>query len=152
MAGTKILAARKALIAAIGILPALDGVKVSYSYVAKLADLANREYVYGGPKSDAHVERSAMKGSARVKRLESVSWDLHVRVARPGQETTEEGDTRAVEIGTDIEEYLAANWTLGGVDGLVHAHIESWSLASWTDEKQSYSELDYRIEFVSYLT
>ena len=153
MAGTNIVAARSALITAVDAIAALDGVNVSYSYVAKLADAGSREYIYGGPKSEAGVVQSAMKGTARVKREETPGWTLHIRVVKPGEATTLAGDTRAVAIGAEVENYLAANPTLAGaVTGLMNAHITGWSLTSYADEKQSYSELDYSIEFHSYLT
>jgi hypothetical protein len=153
VAGSNIVAARVALIAALDALVALDGVPVTYSYAAKNADLGNREYIYGGGKSEAAVAQAAMKGSARVKRIEEPDWTLHVRVAKPGETTTQAGDTRAMAIGAEIENYLAASPTLGGaVTGLINARITGWTLTSWTDEKQSNSELDYSLAFESYLT
>lgn len=154
MAGTNIVAARVALITALEGLTAssLAGVKVSYSYVAKFADLASREYLYGGPKSSASVEPAAMRGTARIKREESPDWSLHIRVAKQGEETTQAGDTRAVAIMTVVENYLAANHTLGGLTGLLSAQATGWELTSYADDKQTYSEIDLALVFESYLT
>jgi hypothetical protein len=152
MAGTNIVAARIALIAAIGDLSGLDGVSVSYSYVAKYADLGNREYIFGGPKSDAAIALSAMQDSGRIKRDEEPTWSLHLRVVKPGQTDTQAGDERVVALGAEVENYVAANPRLDlTVTGLRLCKITGFTLQSWTDEKQSYSELDYSLLFDSYL-
>jgi hypothetical protein len=154
MAGTNIIVCRSALITALEGLQAttLAGVNVSYSYVAKKADLGSREYIYGGPKSSASDEPAAMRGSGRVKREENPDWTLHIRVVKPGEETTLASDTRAVAILTVVENYLAANHTLNGLTGLLKAVITGWELTSWADEKQTYSEIDLALMFESYLT
>lgn len=150
MAGTAIVAARQALVAALDALSALDGIPVSYSYAAKLADGSNREFIYGGGSSEATVAQSAMKGpTGRIKRDESATWALHVMVVKPGEVTTEAGDARAVAIGTVIENYIAANPTLGGT--VLFARISSWSLTSNFDDDATYSLLSYSIAIESYL-
>lgn len=155
MAGTNLITCRQALIAALTALavPAglLDGVTVDYSYVGKRHS-GTREYLFGGT-SEGSVSLAAMQGGSRVKREETPNWPLTIYVTKPGEETTEDADVRAVAIGAVLENYVALNVTLGGsITGLLKATIPSWSLTSWVDDDAAYAVLTYQVEFHSYLS
>lgn len=147
MAGTNAAAAKKALIDAIAALPGLDGVTVSYSVPRDL----KRECVYGGSITGP-VNLAAMKGSGRVKREETLTLQLHIRVTEPGHDTTETTDLRAATLSTHVEEYLAANTTVGGVTNLLKATVDGVDLDGWTDDEGATSVLTLVIGLHSYLT
>ena len=155
MAGTNIVAARQALIAALRALAVpegpLEGVKVDYSYVGKYAG-ANREYIYGGGSSESQVELAAMRNNGRVKREEDPSWSLTLEVFKAGEETHEAGDVRVVALGAVVEDYVAFTPDLGGgVSGLLKTTVVAHSLESYVDDEGSYSRLTYQLRFHSYL-
>jgi len=155
MAGTNIVAARKALIAALqgmtGQGAPLGNAVVDYSYVGKHHD-GTREYIFGG-SSDGSTSLSAMQGGGRVKREETPDWTLSIYITTPGESTTEVADERAVELGVVVEDYLAANMQLDGtVTGLLKAIVTGWSLTSWPDDSGCSAVLAYNLQFHSYLT
>jgi hypothetical protein len=116
--------------------PLLQGVQVVYSAPTK--DV-KRELVYGGQVAGP-VELKAFAGGARVKRSETLTLALHIRVYRPNS-TSEATDARAVEIGDVIANYIAANWTLGGLTELIRATVDGVELDNWTDDDGSGSIL-----------
>jgi hypothetical protein len=127
--------------------PLLTPVTVAYSLPRDIP----RELVYGG-NVVGPVTLAAMAGGARVKRQEDLILQLHVRVWQPGQETTEETDARAVEIGDVIALYIAANTTLGGVSDLKLAQVSGVDLDGWTDDDGAGSTLTLAVGLMSYLT
>lgn len=143
-------AAKAALVGTTNVLSALPGLAgVQIAYNTPTRDVP-REVVYGGDLSGP-VSLSAMRGSGRVKREESLSLRLHVRVNEPGNATTQNTDARAVAICTAIEDYIAANTTLGGVTNLLGASVESVSLDGWIEDEGATSILDLSISLKSYL-
>ncbi len=83
------------------------------------------------------VELAAMKGgpSGRIRREENLSLQLHIRVYEPGHRTTEVTDTDALVISALIENYIAANPTLGGVADLKTARVGGFGINSFlTDD------------------
>lgn len=148
MAGTNIAAAKSALIAALKTLPALEGVQVAYSYPGRTVE---RECIYWGERAAGPASVQAMAGSGRIKREEQPTTSLHIAVTQPGNADTEATDARAAQLGAAVENWLAANKTLG-VDGLTLAAVDSIELDGGVDDESALSILTYQITFRSYLT
>lgn len=123
-----------------------DGVKVEY---APPKDIP-RELVYGGQVTGL-VEVAAFAGGARIKRKETLTLALHVRVAKPNT-TAEATDARAAEIGDVIINYLAANWTLGDLPELKSAVVSGVDLDNWTDDDGAGSTLTITVNLTTMLT
>lgn len=124
----------------------LDGVKVEYAMPTR--DVP-RELVYGGTVAGP-VEVKAFAGGARIKRSETLTFALHVRVYKPNA-TPEATDARAVEIGDVIANYIAANWTLGGIDSLLKATVDGVELDNWTDDDGAGTLLTLAVSLTSFL-
>lgn len=151
MSGTVAAAAKAALLGTTNVLSALPGLAgVTIAYSAPTRDVP-REVIYGGNLSGP-VTLSAMRGGTRMKRQEDLSLRLHIRVYEPGNATTQATDARATAICTVVEEYIAANTTLGDVTGLLAATVESVSLDGWLDDDGATSVLDLSIALKTYLT
>lgn len=148
MAGSNIYNAKVALLAAIDALPALDGVTVGWSYSGK-AHGSTREYIYLGSASGP-VTAGAMAAGGRYLREESPVLQLHVLVEKLGQETTQTAEARAIELGTAVEEYLAANWTLG-VAGLLAARVVDEELDSAVDDDGAQAIYTLGIQLTSHV-
>lgn len=149
MAGTNAAAAKAALITAIGALTGLGDLQVSYSYPGRTTD---RDLVYGG-RITGPIALSTMRGSGRLKRIEDSVLQLHIEVARPGEDTSAVTEARACEIGEAIEEYLAANPALeDAVTGLLLAAPQGFDLESAIADESSITVLTYRILLKSHLT
>jgi hypothetical protein len=110
-----------------------------------------REEVYGGTVVGP-VELAAFAAGGRVKRSENLTLMLHIRVFETGRKTTERTDARAIEIATVIGEYIAANWKLGGLPGLLKATVNGIELNGWTEDDGAGTTLDLAIGLTSYLT
>jgi len=151
MAGTNAAAAKKALLDAIAASADTDltGVIVSYSFSGKRLDEA-REYIYGG-KVDGSANHMAFQGSGRVPRREDLTLDLHVRVDKPGQETTETAELRAVAIGAAVENLIAADPDLSGVTGLDVVKMTGLVLDSVVDDQGAIAILTYQVALESSL-
>ncbi|HEY0645514.1 MAG TPA: hypothetical protein VGD39_19010 [Nocardioides sp.] len=123
-------------------LPGLADVTVEYDMPATVP----REVVYGGDFAGA-VALAAFKGSApsRILRQGDIALQLHVRVSAPGQTTREATDTRAAEIATVIEEYVAGNPTLDDLSGLKLAEVQAVESGGWIDDDGATSTLTIQI-------
>lgn len=140
------IAARLALLSALKDAKIAD--EVTYSYVGATDA---REYIFGGSRSDGSVALSAMSGGTRIKREETADWNLHIQVVIPGERTHEASDSRALEIGTAVENYVAGNWTLG-TPGLMKVTVTGWTLASGNDDEAARTTLTYSLSFDFLLT
>lgn len=153
MAGINAPASKLALITALQGLTGsgedLEGVTVGYSYEPKL-HAATREYVFFASKTSSRGLVLAMRGSGRIKREEDAGTTLSVRVTQPGKQSTQDVETRCAAIGAVIENYVAANHTLG-VTGLRKAVITGYELTSYATDTEAVGELDYQMSFDSYL-
>lgn len=151
MSGTVAAAAKAKLVGTNNVLSGLsglDGVIIGYSMPRDLP----RECIYGGKVTGA-VELSAMRGSTgRVKREENLSLNLHIRVHDKGQPTTETVEARATEIGLAVEDWIAANPTLGGVPSLKVAKVQGVELDSGIDDDSATAELTLTIGLMSFLS
>lgn len=149
MAGTNASAAKAALLMAIGALTGLGDLQVAYSYPGRTTD---RDLVYGG-RITGPIALSTMRGSTRIKRIEDAVLNLHIEVARPGEDTSAVTEIRACAIGASIENYLAENPTLAGaVTGLLLAAPQGFDMESFVDDESSYTVLTYQILLKSHLT
>lgn len=149
MAGTNAAAAKAALIAKIGALTGLGDFQVSYSYPGRTTD---RDLVYGG-RITGPISLSAMRGSGRLKRIEDPVLNLHIEVARPGEDTSAVTEARACAIGAGIENYLATNPTLeDAVTGLLLVTPQGFDMESAVVDESSITVLTYQILLKSHLT
>jgi hypothetical protein len=140
--------AKAYLVGAEGVLvDLLAPVKVGYSLPRDVP----REMVYGGTVVGT-TQLSAFAGGGRVRRQEDLTLLLHVRVYKPGATTSETAEARALEIAKPISDYLAANWTLGGLAELKSASVAGVELDSWVDDDGAGTTLDLGISLMSYLT
>lgn len=131
MAGSNIVAVKRQLIA---VLPGLLGVVGDYSYVGSHHD-GERDYLYLGNRASGPTTAAAMAGGTRFVREEHLDFSLAIVSRTPGEETVEAAEARVVELGALAEEYLAANWTLGGgIEGLLKVQIMSAELESAVDD------------------
>jgi hypothetical protein len=144
MAGTNVVAAKKALIAKIA---ALDlggeqagGVQVAYSWPGRNAE---REVVHGG-LSTFDQNPLAFRAGGRCPRQEDVTVEIHVAVTIPGG-SEEDVDTRAAEIGTVIEDAIAADPTLADALNLKIARVDGGELESGFNDDAAAAVLTYRI-------
>jgi hypothetical protein len=127
--------------------PLLPGVTVAYSQPRDL----NRELVYGGQVAGP-VEMAAFAGGAKVKRKEDLIFLLHIRIWKPNT-SVEVVEQRAAEIGGVITDYLAANWTLGDLNGLTSASVSNEEMGPpWTDDDGAGTELTFAVSIKTYLT
>lgn len=150
MSGTVAAAAKAKLVGVNNVLSGLaglNGVIVAYCMPRDLP----RECVYGG-KVTGSVELSAMRGSTgRVKREEELSLNLHIRVHDKGQQTPETVEARAVELSNLIEDWIAANPSLGDVPNLLVAKVQGVELDSGIEDDGATAELTLTIGLKSFL-
>lgn len=152
MAGTIAYAAKARVIALLQAEVGLQGpeTKISHSYSGKL-HAAFREYLYAG-KVSGPVQLAAMKGASRIRRQEQLSMPLHIMVSKPGEETTETAEARAVALGVYVEEAIALDPLLGStVTGLLKATIDDLDLDSGVDDDGAFADLIYTIGFMSHI-
>lgn len=151
MSGTVAASAKARLVGANNVLsglPGLAGVEVAYTMPRNVP----RELIYGG-KVSGQVELAAMRGSTgRVKRQENLNLTLHIRVHDKGQPTTETVEARVAEIAIVVENWIAANSTLGDLPNLKLATVESVEIDSGIEDDSATAELTLTIGLVSFLS
>lgn len=152
MSGTNAAAVKAHLLganSALRGLPGIDGVIVAYD----LPRDTPRELVVGVGDIEGPVQLAAMKGdNGRVRRTEELSMRIDVRVYLPGQKDREVGDARAVEISKVIEEYIAANPTLGSLPALKKITVDNVNLRGGIDDDGETSVVTLNIGLMSFLT
>jgi hypothetical protein len=147
---TNLVAAKKAILSALTTLPGLEDVNVAYSYSGKDHG-SNRELIYFGDRCEGSMSAAAMAGGARYTRQENLPVQLHCVVVHYGEETTETVESRAVEIGAVVEEYLAGNWKLNDMPGLLKASITTLVLESDINDEAAAAVLTYTIQLESHV-
>ena len=148
MAGSRIVAVRSALIAGLDALSALDGVDVIYAW--KFDAELPRERIFTNRARATHAPASLKSG--RTFRNEQMTFDLVVRVEGVDL-TAEDTDTRALEIGALVEEYVADHNTLDGtVTGLNWIKVTGMELNNLSNDRGNLSELTYSIAYEARLT
>lgn len=154
MAGTNAVKFKRALIVGLGTrmagIPSVAAVQVAYKYPGRTVE---REVVHGG-RVEGDQRFPVMNGGAvRIKRHEVLTVKLHIVVHAPGDEA-EEAEVRAVEIGTVVEELLAADpiFALTDLGGqMIQAAITALDLDSDEDDDAAIAVLTYDIECESRL-
>lgn len=143
MAGTNAVAARQAVIAKIRALeiPAAGGGTVQVAY-AWPGNAAEREVVHGSNPVTFDQAPAAFRGGGRCPRDEEVTVPVCVVVRALGGDV-EETDVRAAEIGTVIEEDVAADPTLADAPNLKLARIDGGDLVHDFDDDGAVSVLTY---------
>jgi hypothetical protein len=147
MAGSVVVAAKKALIDLLADRAGLADVQISYAWPGD--DAAEAERVFLG-QARGQQEPASLK-AGRTFRNENPEFDVLVQVVMPDG-TAEEADTRALEIGLEVEETVADNKTLGGVPGLNWAVMARWELNYMYGGTGYLSEIVYTIAYNARLT
>jgi hypothetical protein len=151
VSGSVAAAAKAKLVGTGNVLSGLTGLELfTVAYTPPTRDIP-RLLIYGG-KVSGPVQLAAMMGGTRIKRTEELNLTLHIRVFEPGHATSEATDIVAAAASTVIENYIAANPTLGGVASLQIAKVESYELEGWSVDEGSCSVVDLGINLLSYLT
>lgn len=151
MASSAVVAVKQATVAELRELPNLDGVAVDYAWTGE--DAQSRERIFFGKASFPQTPGPMRTG--RVHRDESGQVDIIVRVTLIGG-TAEEADTRALEIGTEVEECVADHRNLGNTpdDGIfvTATTLRGGSLAGGYTDNGAVSELTYTLQWDARLT
>lgn len=147
MAGTNAVAAKKALYDTLAAALA-SPVVVLYAYDGKQDQ---RELVYLG-KATGPQNLFAMRGNARAMRQEDLTITLVVEVTKPGA-TPYDVEVRAQQIGTTVEEALAADPTFGDtVAGLKLFAAAAVDVESgYVDDETAMARITYEIAATSVL-
>jgi hypothetical protein len=124
MAGSIMVTFKQDLLATISAMPGMAGVKVSFG---DPGENALKENVWFGRIYDNDHDPVALKAGRR-RREENFTLEIYVEVGGT-RLTPERCETRALELGLLIEEYLADNPKLdGNVDGLLFAVVSGMEL------------------------
>lgn len=149
MAGSIVVDVRKAVVA--GLVTAVNEKKVSISYGYRGSDDdKRREQIWTDRVRSTHDVAGLKAG--RNFRDETLEFDIVILVAAVGL-PPEDADTRALELGTVVEEFLAdrKNNELG-VDGLQWIRVVGFELINGFAPKGSLSELRYTVRYYARLT
>jgi hypothetical protein len=152
VAGNRGYVLKRYVVDQVAALPALAGSRelaVSYSWNGKLGG-SNREIVFGG-KVSGSMEPAAMRGNALQPRTEVLTLMLHIYVAYPGESDASATEARAVEIGTEIEEWVAGN-PVPPLEGLRSLWVAAYEIESGLEDETSMTGVDYTLSALSYLT
>lgn len=150
MAGSVVVACKQALVDNLQGIFGMSGptfLQVTYGWPGE--DKTERECIFmGRARAD---QPTAALGAGRRRRSDDGTFEVIVRVLVNG--SPEEAEERALELGTEVEEWVADNRTLGGgVTGLNYAVVDSWELNNATAETGSLAELVYTIRYQARLT
>lgn len=126
--------------------PALAGVQIAYGYPARDVE---RELLYGGAGRYSRTIDSMGGGMGGVAYQTIVTVDLHTQVRIPGG-TVEEAETRVIELGAAVEDFLDRNPQLADLPGLLHARVTSGELGYALDDDAVTSAATLTVEFTSY--
>lgn len=151
MAGTNAYAVKKALFdrleTASGTADSdLYQVQVDYAWNGQ----AERERIYLGPVQIEQEFAALGRAGGRVSRDEWAVVSVFIEVMRPGA-TVQETDERAQELGTVLEELVAANPTLDDVSGVQYGGVAGGELDYELTDDAVASVLELRLRFRSRL-
>jgi hypothetical protein len=149
VAGSVVVDVRKAVVA--GLIAVIDDPKVSISYGYQGADDdRRREQIWTDRVRSTH-DVAGLK-SGRNFREETLDFDVVLLIAAVGR-PPEDADTRALELGLQVEEFLAdrKNNELG-VTGLQWIRVTGMELINGFGPKGSASELRYTVRYHARLT
>lgn len=139
MSGTRGVAIKAAIMAALKGAPGLEGVQVTYSPGRDM----EREWVFGGSVEMSQTISAGRDADGHTTRDEKGVLEIHIQVRAPGadHETTE---GRAVELGEALEDFLSLN-TPDMPAGTLDASVEGYVLNSWFDDDAAITQMTYRI-------
>ncbi|HYJ69630.1 MAG TPA: hypothetical protein VEX15_18410 [Nocardioidaceae bacterium] len=147
MAGSIVVACKQALIEFLQTRELLNDVQITYGWPGD--EEAQRERIFCG-RSRAEHTQAALKAGRRFRAEES-TFDVVIQVEMVGG-SPEEAEERALEIGTEVEECIADEKYLGGVEGLHYAVVSGWLLDSLYNDQGSLAELTYTVQYRARLT
>lgn len=147
MAGTNAVKFKKALIDALSSSPALEGVQVSYHYPG---DDPERELIHGGAVEGPQEYPVMRGGGGRLPRNEELTFKLHIVVTKPGSDPYE-AELRATELGEVVEELLAADPDLTGLEGVIKSGVTNVFVDSDVDDEGAIGVLVYDVTVKSRL-
>jgi hypothetical protein len=152
VSGTNAAAVKSRLVGTGNVLEGLSGmtgVKVAYDPPRDMP----REIVFAGD-AGGPVELEAFRAdsTSRVSRDENLDLELFIQVYQPGLSTSETTDTRATAISAIIENYIAANPTLGALANLLAAKVAGVRLVSVLNDDGATSLVVLTISLQSVLT
>ena len=124
MAGTTAAALKSALKTQMGLEASLSAIPISYG---EPGELARSEHIWIGAATDGDMEPASFR-SGRTRRDEAYKLDVVVDVSSVGR--VEANETRAVLLGTVIEEMLADDPKVGAVTNLLWCIVEGFMLDS----------------------
>lgn len=148
MAGTNAVLIKKALFDALAEAPELEGVQVSYGYPPN----AERELIHGGKVEGSQRYPVMRGGTSRHPRQETLTFKVHIAVGQPGA-SVYEVELRTTELGSVLENWLAANPNLGGhaPEGVLYGGLAYVDLDSDSDDEGAFALLIYDVTFESRL-
>lgn len=147
MAGSVVVAVRKAVAEGLASLIALTDATVSYAWDPSLEE---RYQIFTG-RSTAQTPPAALK-SGRNFRSEEATFQLVIQVVEVGGNGLD-GDEKAMEFGQVVEEWLAdRKGNELGVTGLNWIRAESWELNGGPNDRAYISQLIFTIRYQARLT
>lgn len=145
MSVTNATAAKRVLLQYLQAESALAGVQIAYGYPARDVE---REILYGGASRFTRT-MEGLGGLGGLSYRETVTVDLHIQVRVPGG-SVEDAESRVVEIGAQVEAFLAKNERLGDLPGLLYAGVTAGELGYAIDDDAVTSAAQLTVEFTSY--
>lgn len=146
MAGSRVGAVKTALVAGLDALSTFDGVEVSYAFRFGSVE---RERVWCGRARATHDPASLKSG--RNFRNEQMTIDVIVHVEGVDL-TAEETETRALVLGTALEEYVADNKQGLGVTGMNSLTITGVESNILANDRGHLCQLAYELSYDARLT
>jgi hypothetical protein len=144
MSATRIVAVRKAVVAAITDLAAFAGVEVMYAY----RDKGLREFAYTRDATFEHSARALKAG--RNFRDETGRFELVIWIEAPGKSAEDAAD-RALDLGLAVEEWVADHKQ--GVGGAFTLLVDgAGSVREAVSDTSAFAELVLPIKFNARLT
>ena len=121
------------------VINAASTVKVDYG---DAGETARKERIWLGPTDIGNDEPVSMKSGRRRLQEEFV---IHVMVEVISKSTPEASETRVFEIAADVEDAIASDFTLGGVENLLWALVDGKELDTSEHPDRPMSVLDIRV-------
>jgi hypothetical protein len=147
VAGTLVVEVREALVDLLTARPNLEGKQVSYGWPGD--DVLETESIFTASRARIEQEPSSLK-AGRTFRDETVDFDVVIRFEAIGG-TALDADQGAQALGTEVEECVADNRTLG-VAGVQWVTIRPVALVGLYNDNGHLAELTYTIRYRARLT
>jgi hypothetical protein len=142
VAGTNAYAYKKALIDKIKAFPAYTDVQVEYSWPGARFE---RECIHGGRVEGQQEYATFAGGRARLPRNETFVVYVYVAVRMPDANSGEDVERRLVELGQQLEDGIAADPQVAGVNGLLYAGITGVQMDSYAEDDKWAGALEYQV-------